>query len=109
MAKIKELTNMLLGEIAPHVDEMLAQMFYEIDSNENLSFKEKQEAKRQGMSALTKGLIGGAGVIGTGILARKPIGKAMVGAAGKMAQEGKTGKLQQGLLEYGQKIHGMPK
>lgn len=67
MAKIKEVTNMLLGEIAPFVDEALAQMFSEIDSDPNLTLAEKQEAKKQGMSALTKGIVGGAGVVGAGM------------------------------------------
>lgn len=80
MAKISELTNMMLGEIAPHIDEILAYMFAEIDNDPTLTLAEKQEAKKQGMSAVTKGAIGGVGTIATagGVYAkRKAIGEAL--------------------------------
>lgn len=67
MAKVKELTDIVLNEVAPYIDEVIVCMFEEIDEDPYLSFEEKQFAKKKGMSALTKGLIG-AGAAGTGLV-----------------------------------------
>lgn len=98
MAKISELTNMMLGEIAPHIDEILAYMFAEIDNDPTLTLAEKKEEKKKGMSALTKGIVGGGGIVGTtaAVAKRGDIGAAMTGAGEKMVD--KAVKMKKGFL-----------
>lgn len=70
--KVNDLTDIMLGEIAPSMDEIIAYVFSEIDEAEGYTLEEKARAKKHVLRNIAAGIVGG-GAIAAGLKYRKPL------------------------------------
>jgi len=98
MSSIKQVTNTILNQVAPYIDEIVAYEFAEIDEmveRGEISLADADYEKKRKSGSLAKKLVGGAalGIAAGGAYAgRGRLGKMMAGAGRFVGGSGKVGK-----------------
>lgn len=106
--KVREVTNMVLDEVAPYYDEIIAQCFCEIDGMDNLTFAEKKAVKNRLVSNLVKGAVGVGGAAGL-YLGRGAIGRGLAHSGRLVKGASESGSLRskigRGIASVGRKLY----